>query len=237
MSTALTIIKASLKLIGALGQGETPSDADAADGLEALNTMLDSWQTKRLYVYQIKEENFSLTGSKGTYTIGSGGDFNTTRPIKISDAFIRENGVDYGLNIIEQRDDFNRISVKSVESNIPDYLYYETGFPLGTIHLWSVPNTANDLFINSWQTLQSFSGLTTQLSLPPGYERAIKYNLALELAPLFGVTPTDEVKRIAKESSGSIKRVNNRALTSSLDPAVTNGIHGDGFTNFNINRG
>lgn len=43
MSTARDIIKRSMKMIGALAAGETPSAEDAADGLEALNHMLKAW--------------------------------------------------------------------------------------------------------------------------------------------------------------------------------------------------
>jgi hypothetical protein len=46
------------------------------------------------------------------------------------------------------------------------------------------------------------------LAFPPGYLRAFTYNLAMELAPEFGVEPTPQVQRIAMASKRDIKRIN-----------------------------
>ena len=46
MATALDIISRSLRLIGAVAEGEVPSAAQAADGLVALQAMLGDWETR-----------------------------------------------------------------------------------------------------------------------------------------------------------------------------------------------
>jgi hypothetical protein len=51
--------------------------------------------------------------------------------------------------------------------------------------------------------------LATELYFPPGYMRAFRYNLACELAPEFGVEPSQQVSRIAMYSKRNIKRINN----------------------------
>ena len=50
---------------------------------------------------------------------------------------------------------------------------------------------------------------TDVLYYPPGYLRTIKYNLAVELAPEFGVEPSRTVRQIARDSKRNIKRINN----------------------------
>jgi hypothetical protein len=51
--------------------------------------------------------------------------------------------------------------------------------------------------------------LSTEMSFPPGYLRAFRYNLACELAPEFGVEPSPTVSRIAMYSKRNLKRINN----------------------------
>ena len=224
MTTATQIIDRALKIAGVLGEGETATSEEAADGLVSLNDMVDSWNIERLAIYQIQEENFTLTIGDNSYTIGSGGDFNTTRPVKIENAFIRQNGNDYPVVIINNQA-FDNITTKAVQSDLPDQLYYEPSFPLGTIHIYETPSAANDIYINSWKSLHSFSSLTTTLSLPPGYERALKYNLASELAPEYGMTLTAKAEQIATESKGRIKTLNaaNNPLIARVDyGAVSN---------------
>jgi hypothetical protein len=61
----------------------------------------------------------------------------------------------------------------------------------------------------SVQELSQPATLDTVLSFPPGYLRAFAYNLAMELAPEFGVEPSPQVQRIAMTSKRNLKRINN----------------------------
>tara|TARA_R110000868_G_scaffold336958_2_gene597886 strand:- start:131 stop:826 length:696 start_codon:yes stop_codon:yes gene_type:complete len=219
MATANDLMTYSMKLIGKLGQGETMTADDQTDCFNALNSMLESWWIQRLAVYQILKETFSLVANDVDYTIGSGGNFNTTRPVKIDSAQIRDNSMDYPMEQIYS-DEYAAIMNKAVTSTIPYQFYYDNAYPLATIYLYPVPSSANQIILNTWKQLQSFSAVTTTVALPPGYERAIKYNLALEIAPLFGVDVTSGVRKIAAESLGDIKRANETPLYAQLDPAI-----------------
>ena len=220
MTTANDLIARSLRIAGALGAGETMDSDEAADGLTALNTMLDSWRIKRAMVYHIKEEEFTLVAGQSVYTIGTGGNFSTTRPDKIEYAYIRENGNDYYMEVVTV-DAFKRITNKTVSSDLPDHLYYETEYPLGKIHIYPEPSQANLIYLNTWQILQSFATLTEEIALPPGYERAIVYNLAEEIAPEFGVELSAGASKIANESKQNLVRINARPVIAKIDSAIT----------------
>ena len=230
MTTALDIIKGALKLNGKLGQGESLGSYDSSDGLTALNDMLDSWWNERLAVFQIRRQTHTLVAGTGSYTIGSSGTINTTRPNKIVGAFITSSSIDYPMRVIDVKA-YDAISAKTTQSDIPQYLYYQPSYPLGIIYLWPVPSAANTLNYDSWLQIQSFSTLTTAVSLPPGYERALRYNLAVETAPLFGVSePSAIVIRIATESKAAISRTNSPAMISQVDAGLVG--HG---TLYNVN--
>ena len=232
MPTAHNLISHALKLNGQLGQGETLSAYDAADGLTALNAMLDSWWNERLSVFQILRETFVLVAADDDYTIGSGGQINTTRPSKITNAFITSNSIDYPMEVIDVNA-YDRIQSKTVQSDFPLYLYYQTSYPLGIIYLYPVPAAANTLNFDSWNRIQNFAALTTDMSLPPGYERAIQYNLSVETVPLFGLPQiSKEVIKIATESKAAISRVNSPAMIARVDPGLAQPYYG---YNYNIN--
>lgn len=217
-TTAMDVITTALKLVGEVGAGETVSSDDANDCLTSLNDMLDSWWNDRLSVHQIKKEYFTLTSLDGEYTIGENGDFNTTRPVKIIDAFTRTSeGIDYPLTILEDVKAYNRLSSKSVTSDISYYMHYEDAYPLGKIFLYPIPTQANTLYLFSWKQLRAFNSLTDQVLLPPGYDRAIKYNLAREINPLFGGAMTQDAREIAIEALSKIKSVNRKPIIARVD--------------------
>lgn len=199
-----------MRLRGALGANETPTDQEAADGLIALNAMLDSWIIERLFVRYIVEETLTLVANQATYTMGPSGDLNTTTPTQIQDScFIRYNGIDTPCPLLDQ-DGYAALVVKTNTSNIPNWLYVDMQYPLVRLTFYPIPtSSAAVAHIMSWATLQSFSTLTTALNLPAGNERAITYSLAEEFGPEF----TDDdvpasVARIAQKARGNIKRLN-----------------------------
>jgi hypothetical protein len=226
MTTALDMIKRAMRLNGDLAQGEPPSAQEAEDGLSSLNTMLDSWWNESLAVYRLEQESFSLTAGTGTYTIGSGGAFNTLRPISIVSAFVRYQGVDYPPLEIITGSAYDAIPIKTTRS-IPEELFYDNDLPLGSINLFPVPHAVMTLFISSPQRLQSFATLTTDLVLPPGYQRALEFNLAVEYSADFGHVSPPQVIGIARESKAILKRANTMQPCVGIDEMWAGG------TNFN----
>lgn len=205
--TALDIIKRAMRICGVIGQNETPTSSEADDGLVALNDMLDSWSTDRTYIFSILQENFPLVAGTVTYTVGIGGDFNTTRPVAIDNIFTRLNGTDYPMKSINSQD-YNAIIAKSNNGGIPQYYFYNPSFPLATLSIWGAPSSGLTIYLNTWQQLTQFANLTTDYDFPPGYARALAYGLAMEIAPEYGVTLTPEAVAIATLSQANIRNRN-----------------------------
>lgn len=203
MTTALGLITSAMKKIKVLTKSETPSSDEAADGLTALNAMLSSWSNDSLLCYARVSESFTLTPGTGTYNIGTSYTFNTARPINIVSAFIRESNTDYPLTIIPD-EAYDALPYKTQTSSIPEFLNYVTGFPSGTIRLVDVPSAANSLFLTSEKVLTSFV-LSDTVSLPPGWEEALIYNLALRMAPEYDADADALTVKIAQDSLSAIK--------------------------------
>lgn len=208
MTTARGIIKSALRKIGALTKFDDLSNDEAVDGLETLNQMLGSWSNDGLIVFARSWENFNLTGGDGEYTIGAGDDFNTARPNHIIEAFVRSDVTDYPLVIVNDSDYYAKI-IDKTSQGIPDYLSYDTQFPSGKIRLWPVPSSSLGLHLLSEKAFSTYA-LDDTISLPPGYESAIIYNLAIYYGPEYGQPISGEVAMLAADTLAAIKRNNAR---------------------------
>ena len=220
MATAQGLINRAMRLSGVIGKGETPDADESADGLTALNAMLDSWQLERLLVYQIVQGSYTWSANTTSRTIGSGGNFNAQRPVRIESAYFRDsNNNDYPLTVLQDRTEYDAITIKSTTSTIPQWLFYDPAYPLGVLYAYPISTVQWTLKLNTWQTLQSFTALTTELALPPGYERAIAYNLAMEIAPEFGAGAKmdPQVPLIAVQSKAAIKTINQPSMVAQIE--------------------
>jgi hypothetical protein len=236
VTTAGDIVRKALGLILQLGQQDTLSSGDLEDGLDGLNTMLDSWWTERLACYALRTDTLVLSGGVNTYTIGPGGDINSTRPVRIENAFVRTpsglNSVDYPIDIIGQTQ-WDAIGVKNI-TGIPRKLFYNPQYPLAEINLYPAPlSNAYTLYIDSYLRIQSFDNAADLINLPPGYARALIYNLALEVAPAYAATPSALVMKFANESKRVLKRLNSPDMIAATDPALVMNRGGQ----WNINTG
>lgn len=220
--TASTMIQRALRLTGEKVPGGTLSTAEQTDYLYDLNSMMDSWSTERLLVYQLLQESFALTASVGTYTIGSGGAFNTTRPTMIGDPCFARDAANYDWPIkIVSAQQYGQLALKTLSGTYPQYLFYDTAMVSGlaTIRLYPQPIAGLTLYINSWKQLQQFATINDAIALPPGYQRAIEYNFCVEVSGGYkAVAP--EVAKIARESKAAIRALNAPTGTMRMDLGI-----------------
>ena len=222
--TASAIIKRAMRLIKAVAAGESPTAAEQQDCLTALNGMVDSWLLERLTIPQVLRTTEVLVSGTQDYTVGSGGNIDIDRPNWIQDAGIIPAGITSETPIAILSDDqWAQIRIKSQTAAFPMGIYYNYAFSsgLGTISVWPVPDTAPTLVIYTPKaSITTFAALATSYVVPPGYERAITYNLALEIADEFSKPVPPAVAMIALESKANIKRANIRMLQLGCDTGV-----------------
>jgi hypothetical protein len=208
--TAGDQINRALRLLGVLAEGETPSADMSNDALMALNQMIDSWQTERLSVFSTQDQVFTWPSGLISRTLGPSGDFVGNRPILFDDAtyFKASSGVSYGIKFINQQQ-YDGIAVKTVTSTFPQVIFVNMTYPNAEMFIYPRPTQDLEWHFISVEELDNPATLSTVLYYPPGYLRAFTYNLAMEIAPEFGVEPSPQVQRIAMTSKRDLKRINN----------------------------
>ena len=211
MATAGDLINGALRLLGVLAEGETPSAETSADALNAMNQMLDSWNSERLAVYNTQDQTFNWPTDEITRTLGPTGDFVGNRPVLLEDStYFRDpsTNVSFGVKFINQQQ-YNGIAVKTVTSTYPQVIWVNMTMPNITMTIYPKPTRTLEWHFISAAQLSQPATLATDIVLPPGYLRAFRYNLACEIAPEFGVEPSRQVQRIAMVAKRNIKRINN----------------------------
>jgi hypothetical protein len=220
--TAGDQINRALRLLGVLAENETPSAAMSQDGLMAMNQMIDSWDTERLSVFCTQDQVFTWPAGEYIRTLGPSGNFIGLRPVLLDEAtYYRDPGtnVSFGIKFINQQQ-YNGIAVKTVTSTYPQVIFVNMGFPDVTMSIYPRPTRDLEWHFISVQKLDEPATLVTDLLFPPGYLRAFTYNLAMEMAPEYGVEPSPQVQRIAMTSKRNIKRINNPDDVMSMPYAI-----------------
>jgi hypothetical protein len=220
--TAGDQINRALRLLGVLAEGETTSASVSQDSLTAMDQMIDSWNTERLSVFSTQDQIFTWPAGQITRTLGPSGNFAGLRPVLLDDStYYRDPGtnVSFGIKFINQQQ-YNGIAVKTVTSTYPQVIFVNMTYPDVTMTVYPRPTRDLEWHFVSVQELSEPATLATVLAFPPGYLRAFTYNLAMEIAPEFGVEPSPQVTRIAMTSKRNLKRINNPDDVMSMPYAI-----------------
>lgn len=207
MATALDIITRAMRSIGVLATGEVANDDMANDALTSLNDVLASLGNESLTVYADTVDALTLTGA-ASYTYGPSGNINTVRPVSIDSAYYRStDGTDYPVSLVTAGE-WDAIGTKTTASDIPSYVYVNMTYPTATVYVWPV-SSSGTLYFRVKKAITAFATLNTSVSLPPGYDRMLRYALAVELMPEYGVQ-NPQVIQMYIDSKADLKRTNTR---------------------------
>jgi hypothetical protein len=214
VTTPNDIINQALKDAGIVGIGQTAQAEDINDSFTILNQMIAVWNRKRWLIFHLLDLSVVSTGSQ-FYTIGTGGDIDNARPDRLEAAFYRQivastppNQIDFPLQILESREDYSRIGLKQLVT-VSQYIFYDAAYPLGKIYPWPIlPATNYELHVIVKAQLSPFANLVQAVNLPPEYEAALRYNLAIRLRPSYQLPPDPSINALAMDALNTIRNAN-----------------------------
>jgi hypothetical protein len=230
MVTARTLISGALRLIGVYQPGEEPTQAQMISATRALNQMVDSWSNDYLSIHKVSPLYFNTAPGQQSYLLGpaehngepTGADWVTTRPMQLQKAVLYQNLTSVDGTVSPNQSTitvpldkldyagYADIRMRTLQSDPARTIFDDGGFPCRRLYIFPVPAYARAVELWLWQPLVNYDTLDDELSLPPGYERALRYNLAMELAPEYGRIPSQVVTRNAVDSHADVQRLNQR---------------------------
>lgn len=209
-----------MRLGGLIATGETPSADEFVDALAALNDLLEYWSTFPLAVYGQAGVTMLTVAGTATYTMGVGGTWNTTRPVRIAgDPICTYLGIDYQVTQIGQAQ-YDLIPLKTQQQPIVEQLLYVNDNPLGRVTLWPVPSGIVSITMSVDRVLTQVANTATQIIYPPGYFMALRHNLAVMLCGEYQKPVPMSVGAIATSSLAAIKRANQIKRLAVFDSAL-----------------
>lgn len=216
-TTAINIIIRGMQKIGALALAETPSADEANVGLEALNDVLERWSIESYAVYGSLPEVFATVSGQAIYTVGTGGNWNTDRPVSVNGMFATYGGVNFPVSPWTY-DEYSTVGLPSQQQPFPDRYVFISDAPLGRIILYPTPQFAIPISVDIPRILTQIPTIETVMALPPGYANALIWAVAAEMAPVYG--GGRDVNPQARAALALIKRVNRQSPVATFDNAV-----------------
>ena len=206
MATVADVIKRAMRSLVVLPSGATPTAQEYTDHIETLNGMLNLWSTE-LMAFAPAQVSGSVAADTASVTVGSGSDIDTTRPVKIVSAYLRDsNSIDYPLDI-RSINEYEDVALKTVGS-LPEIMYIRKGNSEWTLYFDTKTDTSYTLILEVIQPLATYSASTDTITAPAEYMDALVYNLALRIAPEYGVKNIQLVAGLAQNSLAKIKTLN-----------------------------
>lgn len=194
------IIQEALELIGVVAAEESPAAADVATADRSLNMMVKGWMAKGINLWRQTEGSLAATAGQASFTMGTGGDYTTARPLRISSARLSVSSIETPLMEMSRQEYFD-LPLKT-STGRPSAYYYDPQLSLGKIYLWPTVATGvtATLKFSYQRTVEDFDAAANTPDFPQEWFECLAYNLAGRLAPKFGATLGPEVLAIAISS-------------------------------------
>ena len=113
---------------------------------------------------------------------------------------------------------FAQIPEKLVQGKLPLRIYCNNDYPLALITTWPIPSENCSLDLSWWGEIDDTLTLDSEVNLPPGYLRAVRYGLAVALAPEYGRDPGPVVIGIAQQAKQELSALNASTFAGTQDP-------------------
>jgi hypothetical protein len=222
--TVFDLITEALAIYGEYAAGESLDSSSVQSLLFTLNAAIDGLGAERLSIYSTSVLSYTTIAGKQSYTFGpAAADWVTAvAPAYISRAGVLSGGVELPLAIVNA-DEWAGIGLKSMQSTIPSALWPQYGPASHTLNFWPVPSGAFAVALYVAQQIPKFVAQTDTVSLPPGYQEFLTYDLAIKSSSKFGAPLPDWLPQAWREARTRIKERNYRAFDSRCDPALTQG--------------
>jgi hypothetical protein len=123
--------------------------------------------------------------------------------------------IDYQMCQIMSYEDYASVPLKGLQT-WPGSVFYDSGYPLGLVYFYPIPNAQFELHIITKQTLQQFVSLTDAFAMPPEYAEALIWSLAARLRPAYGLPPDPTITAAMTAALATVRNANTQVPRLSM---------------------
>jgi hypothetical protein len=158
----------------------------------------------------------------GTYSVSSSQTASSTtitayyeRPLTIESAFVRVSAsgsggyLDYPVSILSL-EEYESLGIKQLSGPWAKMIYYQPSETLGTLYVFPNPSSG-ELHLFASTIFRTFQNYYETITLPQGYNMALRWCLAERLMPMYGkasVTQITLINGFSAQAKATIKRTN-----------------------------
>ncbi len=185
------IIKRSLRIVGGLGQGETPSSAQVSEAAVALNNLVKYLNTKGIMLWKREEITVTPVADQETYVIGPGLAVDQNRPLKVYsvDRYNPTTGLTIALMGLSESD-YSSVSTSNTSST-PSQYWFEPLRTSGKLHLFPKPSAsfvaAENIRVYYQAPITDFADASANPDIPLELYDLLVFGLADRLTFEYGV--------------------------------------------------
>ena len=191
------IIEAAHRKLGVVAEGQTLSAENYTNGALALNALLAEFRTLGMPLWARQSYTLTLVASTSTYNIGSGQTVNTPYPLKILQAYRNDTSSTSKIEM-DVIADYNFNMLPSNSSGAPIQLSYTPRVNYGVIKIWPTPDSTaasgSTVTIVYQRPMEYTASATDTMDLPEEWYKALIFQLAVDLAPEWGIPLPDRQK-------------------------------------------
>lgn len=213
MALVSDLLNESFLNIGAIAPGDLNTALELSDAFLRLNQLIKSWATEQLMAPSMTHQSFTMVAGTDVYTLGVAGTLVTAlRPLRVTGASSRQGNFRSSMHVMS----FDQFAATiddpmSSATVLAKVLAADGAFPSINLRVYPMPATApGALWLDFWAALPAFVAQTDAINLPEGWERALGYNLSVDLYPQYGraggIDPT--LLGLAQTSKAALAKLN-----------------------------
>lgn len=186
--TATEIISSAYELARVKDPIEPLNPDQTTRGLASLNKVIKYLQKGGMPLWAIKRDTITLVQGAVSYTCGPLGTGLLERPLRILEAFYRDNTNDTQIEIIS-RDDYNNLGDKT-STGIPNEIYYDPQLTLGVLYVYNPADSlaaGNELHLIYQRPFEDMDSVADNFDFPQEWFMALEYTLAVDVAMRNGI--------------------------------------------------
>jgi len=173
------IIQRAFRIVGALSNGQNLTAEKLQQGIEALNSMVKSWQSETCFLWTLEPLTFTTTATDYTYVLDD-----DPQVIAIDGAWWVNGDYDDPIDRIAWRT-YQDIDDKT-KTGKPIYIAIDNK-RAPTAYIWPIPDATYTIKILAITKLQDFDSASGTGDFPVRFTQALEYGLADLLADEYGL--------------------------------------------------